>query len=267
MRNLDRFKADLQSLLDQANKLELAFLIKVHGKPEVIKALELDGDDSLNNLPNFSVEYEAWYSECLVLIRQLLPDRLLDFKEHFEVPKSRKANDITYATYRIQDALKGLRVTRPPYNDVVVDAKAAVPHFQQQVSILKASGRRFESSLFEIRQLVQADLFDEEMGSARELAKNKFTRAAGAVAGVVLEKHLAQVCNDHQIKISKKYPGISDLNEALKASSVIDVPQWRLISMLADIRNLCDHNKQKEPTEQQVSDLLDGVDRILKTVF
>lgn len=264
MRNLDRFKADLRSLVEQASDLEIALLVKVHSRAEVMKALKLN-DDVLDKLPKFDAKYEAWYSESLAVVRQLLPDRLLDFKDHYEVPKGRKINDITYATYRIQDALKGLQTSR--YGDVIVDAKAALPLFRQQVAILQAAERRFDSSLFEIRQLVQADLFDDEIASARELAKAKFTRAAGAVAGVVLEKHLAQVCRDHNIKIVKKNPGISDLNEALKSNAVIDVPQWRFVSMLADIRNLCDHNKQREPTQEQVADLLDGTTKVLKAVF
>ncbi len=37
--------------------------------------------------------------------------------------------------------------------------------------------------------------------------------------------------------------------------------------MLADIRNVCDHKKEKEPTEQQVTDLIDGTNKVLKTVF
>lgn len=215
--------------------------------------------------PHFNVAYEAWYSECLVLLRQLLPDRIEDFKGHFEKPKNRKKID--YEAYRIQDALTGLRVTQPPFNDVIVDPKAAVPHFQQQAAILKAAERRFESSLFEIRQLVQADLFDGEIDAARELLKNKFVRAAGAVAGVVLEKHLHQVCDDHNVTVRKKNPTISDLNELLKTNSIVDMPQWRHISMLADIRNLCGHNKQTEPSSQQVTDLIDGTDKVLKTVF
>ncbi|MGA9487783.1 MAG: hypothetical protein WBV25_12025, partial [Methylocella sp.] len=234
---------------------------------EVAKALKDKGlsEEALMKLPTFNVSYEAWYSECLALLRQLLPDRLQDFKEHFEAPKNRKA--ITYATYRIQDALKGLSVTRSPFDEVIVDNKAALPHFKQQAAILGAAEKRFESSLFEIRQLVQADLFDSEISAARELLKNKFLRAAGAVAGVVLEKHLRQVCDDHGLKILKKNPALCDLNELLKANSVIDVRQWRFVSLLADIRNVCDHNKQKEPTEQQVTDLIDGTDKVLKTVF
>ena len=113
---------------------------------------------------------------------------------------------------------------------------------------------------------MQADLFDSEIDAARELLKNKFLRAAGAIAGVVLEKHLHQVCDDHGVKITKKNPSISDLNELLKANAIIDIPQWRHIALLGDIRNLCDHNKQKEPTAQQINDLIDGTDKVLKTI-
>jgi hypothetical protein len=114
---------------------------------------------------------------------------------------------------------------------------------------------------------VQADLFDSELDAAKELAKNNFTRAAGALAGVVLERHLAQVSDDHGIKVTKKNPTISDLNDALKDADVIDVPQWRFIQHLADIRNLCDHSRKTEPSPEQVDDLLAGVAKITKTVF
>uniref|UniRef100_UPI002916A923 hypothetical protein n=1 Tax=unclassified Bradyrhizobium TaxID=2631580 RepID=UPI002916A923 len=264
--NIQRYKADLDRLLEDGGKLELALLLKVHGKENIKAALKFDeeGVKGLAKLPSFNVGYEAWYSESLVFLRQILPDRLTDFKEHFEASKNRK--EITYASYRIQDALKGLRVTRGPYDEVVVDDKAALPHFQQQLAILKAARKRFDSSLFEIRQLVQADLFDSEIESARELLKSKFYRAAGAIAGVVLEKHLRQVCDDHNVKVVKKNPGINDLNQLLKDGGVIDIPQWRHITLLGDIRNLCDHNKQKEPTEAQVTDLVDGADKVLKTI-
>jgi hypothetical protein len=256
----------LEALVKQGEKLQFSFLVLAHGKEEIQNQLKSQGHGAhlLDDLPVFNVTYEAWYSEALALLRQVLPDRLTDFKNHFEAPKNRK--DITYATYRIQDGLKGLQTTRPPYGEVIVDSKAAVPHFQQQLAILIAAQNRFKSSLFEIRQMVQADLFDSELDSARELLKNKFVRAAGAIAGVVLEKHLHQVCEDRGIKITKKNPGISDLNQLLRDAGAIDVPQWRQITFLGDIRNLCSHDKRKEPSEVQVGDLVDGADKILKTL-
>ena len=96
------------------------------------------------------------------------------------------------------------------------DFPAMAMRFQNQLLILKSARSRFESSLFDIQQLVRADLFDSEVDIARELLKNGFSRAAGAVAGVVLEEHLKQVCSNHNVKVKKKNPHISDYNEALK---------------------------------------------------
>ena len=108
---------------------------------------------------------------------------------------------------------------------------------------------------------------DSELAAAEHLAKSKYLRAAGAVAGVVLERHLGQVCTDRQLTTAKKNPTIGDFNEALKAGNVLDIPQWRFIQHLADIRNICDHAKTPEPTPDQVSDLLSGVKKVVKTVF
>ena len=148
-----------------------------------------------------------------------------------------------------------------------MEPDAALPRFLQQLSIVMSIRERFRSSLFDIRQLAQADLFDSELDAAKELAKNKFTRAAGAVAGVVLERHLREVCGNHGVTVRKAKPTISDLNDALKDATVIDIPQWRSIQFLGDLRNLCDHVRESEPTAEQIRDLLEGVAKVTKTIF
>lgn len=265
--NVDRYKADLDSLVAKGEKLHLAIHMECDSakfEQSVKTRFKEKAKDFLASIPSFADEYQSWYSEAKVLIRQLLPDRLADFVRHYEKPKPRK--DLTNENYRIEDYLQGLSVTRWD-EQKVVGPDAAIPQFRQQLSILKAVARRFESSLFDIRQLVQADLFDSELDEAAELAKNKFARAAGALAGVVLEKHLAQVCQNHVIKVLKKNPSIGDLNEVLKQANVVDTPQWRFIQHLADIRNLCDHNKKADPTASQVDDLVQGVQKVVKTIF
>lgn len=184
---------------------------------------------------------------------------------HYEKPKTRR--EITSENYRIEDYLQGLQVTRGYNKEKVVGTDAAIPQFQQQLAILEAAEARFESSLFDIRQMVQADLLDSELEAAELLAKFKFFRAAGAVAGVVLERHLATVCANHNVQVAKKNPTIADFNEALKAASVIDLPQWRFVQHLADLRNLCDHARSPDPTAEQVADLLSGVKKVIKTIF
>jgi hypothetical protein len=265
--NLDQLKEQLDRLINEGTRLEFSMRLEIEGSKFEDRIRNVagseNGDKLLNILPNFKTEYEGWYSEALALIRQLLPDRVAHFSSFYEKPKSRKS--IEYGNYVIQDYMLGLQVTKG--GEIKVDKDAALPQFLQQLAILKATKRRFESSLFEIRQLLQADLFDSEIDVAKELAKKKFFRAAGAIAGIILEKHLRQVCDDHSIKVIKRNPGIADLNDLLKSNSVIDVPHWRYISMLSDLRNLCVHNKQEEPSPEQVGDLIGGTAKILKTVI
>ena len=192
---------------------------------------------------------------------------MTDFERYYEKPKTRK--DITFENYRIEDYLQGVTVisTSGGGRGQIVGPEAAIPQFDQQLAILKSVSSRFESSLFDIRQIVQADLFDSELEAARELIKHGFLRGAGAIAGVVLEKHFSQVAENHGIKTRKKHPTINDYNELLKGENVLDVPSWRQIQRLGDIRNICDHNKEREPKKEEVIELVDGVDKFTKTLF
>jgi uncharacterized protein YukE len=214
----------------------------------------------------FFSRYQEWYSQSRAVVTQLLPERLEEFERLYR--KDDKRKQMKSDNYTIQDWLLGNRsgedhLGKKYFNDAGVTFMS----FQQQVEILSSAATRFNSSLYNIKQLVQADLFDSEIDCAKELLKKGFARAAGAVAGVVLEKHLSQVCENHQAKMSKKDPGISDLNDLLKKSEIIELHNWRFIQRLADLRNLCDHNKEQEPKDSEIQELLDGVDKIMKTIF
>ena len=141
-----------------------------------------------------------------------------------------------------------------------------IGQFENQLNILKSLERRFESTLFDIKQLVQADLFDSELDAARELVNRGFLRAAGAVSGVVLERHLNQVAENHNIEIRKKNCTIGDFNEILKKEEVLDVPEWRQIQWLGDIRNRCTHSNKEDPSREDVERLIDGVERVTKNL-
>ena len=266
VRNVKQYEDDLRQLIATGDRLCNAIRYEYRRDEFEEAARTKLGDEAqeiLDHLPSFSSEYQGWYSEARVLIRQLLPDRLDDFVAHYEVPKARKQLDS--GSYRVADCLIGLSATYP--GGRVVGPPAAIPQFDQQVEILRSVSRRFKSSLFDIRQLVQADLFDSELDAATDLMKHGFLRAAGALAGVVMEKHLAEVCRNHSVAMRKKRPGISDFNEALKREGVVDTPQWRRNQHLADLRNLCDHHRSSEPTKEQVTDLVQGVGQVIKTLF
>ncbi len=215
---------------------------------------------------DFEREYQPWYSEAAATIQQLLPMRHDEFVAMYEPVLGRDKLDLD--TYRIRDWILGIRPgTHPRAQRPLFDAlQAASSQFHLQLGILEAATSRLESSLFDIQKLTSAQVFDSALDATRELLECGFVRAGGVIAGVVLEKHLAQVCDDRAIAITNDKPTLADFNEALKKVNIIDVPVWRRISHFADIRNLCGHNKHREPTKDEVEDLVNGVDNLIKTL-
>lgn len=265
--NLEKYKKDLDRLITDGDNLFHAIQFESHPTEFELQLKKVSKEkygQFIKDLPSFRDKYQFWYSESLVVIKLLLPDRISDFIKLYEKPKTRKL--IEYGNYVIEDYLQGLVVTSG-FGDRKVGPEAAISQFQQQLNILKSVQKRFESSLFDIKQLVQADMFDSELEAAKELNKKGFTRGAGAIAGVVLESHLLQVCENHNVSVKKKNPAINDLAQLLKDSDVIETPEWRKIQQLADLRNLCDHKKKVEPTSGQIEELVEGVSKIVKTLF
>ena len=266
--NLDKYKDDLDKLIKEGDSLYNAIQFECHPVEFRNSLVELEWtkkkiEQFLKALPSFHDSYQDWYSEAQFIIKFILPDRLDDFTKLYNRPKGQR--DLSYSTYVIEDYLDSL-ITRDEHRKILVDTSSAIPKFRQQLNILKSVQKRFESTLFDIKQLVQADLFDSELDAARELNSKGFIRAAGAIAGVVLEKHLSDVCSTHSVSIRKKKPTISDFYEALKKAGVIETPMWRKIQHLGDLRNLCDH-KGPEPKKEEVEELINGVDSIIKNLF
>jgi len=262
--NLERYKSDLDKLISLGVKmikdLNLRYL-KQKGE------LSEEKQKILKNIRGtFESEYHKWYNESFAIIKYLLPDRLTEFEMLYKSDQKRK--NINAITFTIQDWLMGARVSVNDFNieKRFDDFAATLMRFQNQLAILKSVKARFESSLFEIKQLLRADLLDLEIDSSKELLKNGYLRASGVIAGVVLETHLSQVCNSHNITI-KKNPTINYFNEILKKNNIIDVPKWRFIQRLGDLRNLCGHKRERDPLKGEVIELIDGVDKITKTLY
>jgi hypothetical protein len=268
--NLERFRAEARQLEEDGFQLYLAMRFDLLGeepfREQITKQTDPETADAvIKKLPNFPTGYQVWYSNARAVIKALLPDRLADFVRHHEKPRARKA--VTFGEYFMEDYLQGLRVTKGWDETVVADRSAAAPQFDQMRAILNAALKRLDTVVHDLHQMVQADVFDSELDAAAGLMKMGFLRAAGAVAGVVLERHLGQVVTGRGWKLAKANPTIGDLNEKLKAEGVLEIAQWRHIQLLGDIRNLCDHNKKAEPTKDDLETLLAGVGKVIKTVF
>ncbi len=211
----------------------------------------------------FQHDYQRWYTKALKAVASLAPDRHAEFRSYYEVDPKRKS--LGYGTYVVQDYLKGVAPNSYRYPDFDT-REQVVKCFFNQLAILNAIGERVDSVLANIEGELYAEIQDGEVAVARQLAKVSL-RAAGALVGVLIEGHLQKVAQAHGLKIGKKNPTIADLNDPLKAASVIDTPAWRKISFLADVRNLCSHKKDTEPTKQQVEELIQGAEWLTKNVF
>ena len=227
-----------------------------------------DGNDILEKFNKDN--YNIWYSKAIPVVRQLINDRFEEFQEYFKLKEKpdKHYNRYSELEYTIQDFLNDIV---PKWATMGSSGEHFDTHlvfkqkFQNQLGIVKGARERLKSILTNIEGLLQADLFDNELDEANHLLDNNFIRAAGAVAGVVLEGHLKTQCKNHGILITKKHPGINDLNEKLYKDGIYDLSQKRQIEWCADIRNKCDHKKETEPTKEEVLELIEKVDKIIKT--
>ena len=236
----DTIKAELQNLIAEGRKLPLS-----------IK------DDSVLE---FGRKYQAWYTKTLKVISVLAPDRLEEFRSYYNVDPKRKT--INVSTYRIQDFIRGFSPTMERWDHHNLTQIMVV----NQLHILESVESRIEGVLADIEATLIASFQDVELSTAESLKKVSL-RASGALAGVILEEHLQRVIDNHSIKLGKKNPTISDMNDPLRNAGVYDTPTWRRIQYLADIRNLCSHKKSQDPTLTQIDELIAGVNWTIKNII
>ncbi len=258
MSKFEKYREGIKALEQTAEEFDLRLSHDVN--PSAFKGIATD--EELVKLQHPNQQYELWYSKAISVVDQLLPARADDFAAFYKPIRARK--DVYASNYTISDYLRGTRV--------LDDGRYKGPELvltliRSQKSIITALLERLDSVLYDIRLIEHADLLDDEVSAAEELNKKGFVRGAGAVAGVALESHLKSVCGQHPTIKLKSKPTIADYNDALKNASVYDVATWRFIQHLGDIRNKCDHKKADEPTNAEVSDLIAGVRKIIKTVF
>jgi len=260
--NLEQYREEVKALCTEGLMLSCGLQNEM-GIPYPDSYLKGLSGDVITKIKKatFSDKYQKWYNASLVTIKQLLPDRAADFVSAYHQDIKKEKN---LSNFGIEDYLLGLTLTSysKEHNNGFIRRK-----FDLQYQIVCSLRDRMDSSLFEIKQLLEAEMFDSEIDAAEMLAKKGFLRGAGAICGVVLEKHLKTVATAHNIRITKKTPTINDLNEQLKGNNVIDVAQWRHLQFLGDLRNLCDHDKTPVPTKENLEDLISGVRKVLKTIY
>jgi hypothetical protein len=118
--------------------------------------------------------------------------------------------------------------------------------------------------LYDLQLEVEQAFAGNQLTEATVLMKARHFRAAGALAGVTLERHLKLLCDRHQppIKYSAKAT-ISPLNDLLKGAGVYDQTTWRKVQVMGDIRNECDHAGTVEPKRDRIEELIAEVKKFV----
>ncbi len=190
---------------------------------------------------DFVHHYQKWYAASLAMIESNMPSRLAEFIYLHEGTKSDAgARDIL-----MKDTI------------TFVDQISLAQRINQLAGIVASIPNYLEARLHDLELSIAQAYVNDELSEARVLLKAGHVRAAGAIAGVLVERHLRLLCDRYQPQI--KYPktaGISKLNDLLKEAGSYDVMQWRKVQWMGDVRNGCDHPSKKEPRQQDVDELI-----------
>ncbi|MGK8288400.1 DUF4145 domain-containing protein [Pseudomonas putida] len=127
-------------------------------------------------------------------------------------------------------------------------------------AVFLAAKEDFEGGyLNSLRNLVQAEVFSNELEQAEELLKTGYRTAAAVIAGVVLETALRDLCTTHGID----HGTLNRMNDDLAKAGAYNANQKKQITSLAAIRNSAAHGKPDEFTADQVRGMIDDVQRFL----
>ncbi len=152
----DKIRIELQALINEGTAIFRAEVDK-HDKKGRKKS-----ESSKEDVGYVNISYQEWYTKALPVVRQLLPERYAEFQELY---RNEKRKEITYLTYTISDYLFGISIKRG-IEEVVNPLNAFVLKFQHQITILMSALTRIDSLLSDIKAILQAEFFDDELSVA-----------------------------------------------------------------------------------------------------
>ncbi len=121
--------------------------------------------------------------------------------------------------------------------------------------------------VFDLRQLLAGEVFDDLLEMAEYLHGQGYHLPAGSLAGAVLEDSLRRLCRKQQPPIEwAGHSYISTLNDLLR-DRVYPKPTWRKIQHWTDLRNDIDHHNFETPEEikpHDVEQMIEGVQHFIE---
>lgn len=199
------------------------------GKPAWTQYRWVNPPDELKKLQDkLIVDYQKWFSSSHYLVKEYMPDRSREFTDLYGGSRG-----IVAQFHLSSDKLSGGR-------DLFIYHWRNL--FTMQRGILAAIPLLAEIKERTLRKILTSDIANSEIDEAELLYENQHYRAAGAVAGVALERYLKTLCEVNGIEY-KKENSIYFLSQLLYKHDppVIDSTILNHMGHLASIRKDCDH--------------------------
>jgi hypothetical protein len=135
------------------------------------------------------------------------------------------------------------------------------------MGIIKSAKDEYEKGfLFEMKNLIEAEVFDDFLEQAQCLFNAEYFQAAAVIAGSVFEDGLRQLCVRSGINLSGR-PKLDSMNSELAKKGTYNKLWLKKITAIAHIRNKAAHGEWNEFSSSDVKDMLDQVKTFMKTYF
>lgn len=108
MNNIDRYKKDLKALISLGELMKTDLAVELF--PEQNKITDDIKDFyQIQVKGKFGKQYQNWYTECIALFAQILPERMEEFIKYYMPDPKRK--NLVLLSYTIKDWLSGVRLS------------------------------------------------------------------------------------------------------------------------------------------------------------
>lgn len=157
----------------------------------------------------------------------------------------------------------------PHFSNWQTSRELTGPHiqFRELRAIVLAAKSDFEDGfLFDVRRLVHAELFADELEQAEHFLKNGHKVPAAVIAGTVLESTLRELCRQHGVTVEDRNGNdITEkatkdrMSQELAKAGVYNATRAKQIVSWAGIRNDAAHGKPESFDDPQVQGMIGGI--------
>ncbi len=130
------------------------------------------------------------------------------------------------------------------------------PDVEQAFGVLLAARQDYEQdALFDVKRLIEADVFNDFLEQAEHLFSLGYFGPAAVIAGSVLEDGLRKLCVRVGIALPDK-PKLDWMNAQLAKQGVYNMLTQKKVTALSDLRNNAAHGQWTEFTGVDVEGMI-----------